>query len=251
MLLITNSYLTNNERLIRGIGPITLFLIQGLNMYIPKKYEEQSWEKLRQIILDNPLATIVTTDPNGKMMANHFPFYLHEDPETGNKYLHAHFAKKNPQVPFLENNDEVLVIFQSPSSYISPSYYPEKKRNEKFVPTWDFASVHITGKLKVIDDPEFVRRQLVSFTDQMEQERDSKWKVSDAPEPYLRVLQKAIFGLEILIESVESKFKFEQKMSDENVTGVISGLTQDGKNVVSNFVAISNGKETLSCPHAR
>lgn len=220
-------------------------------MYIPKKYEEQSWEKLKQIILDNPLGTVITTDSDGKIMANHIPFYLHEDPDTGEKFLHAHFAKKNPQAPLLEDNDNVLVIFQSPSSYISPSYYPEKKRTEKFVPTWDFASVHITGKLKVLDDAEFVHKQLNDFTDHMEQEREPKWKVSDAHEPYLKLMQKAIFGLVISIDDVQSKFKFEQKMSDENITGVIEGLAHDGKQVLSEFVSTSNDKEIYTCPHAK
>lgn len=220
-------------------------------MYIPKNYEEQSWEKLKQIILDNPLATIITIDAEGKIIANHFPFYLYEDPESGKKFLHAHFAKKNPQAPSLKDNDNVVVIFQSPSSYISPSYYPEKKRTEKFVPTWDFASVHITGKLRVIDEAEFVRKQLENFTDHMEQDREPKWKVSDAPEPYLKIMQKAIFGLEISIDDVQSKFKFEQKMSDENITGVIEGLAHDGKKEVSDFVSVSNGKEILTCPYAK
>lgn len=220
-------------------------------MYIPKKYENKSWEKLKQIILDNPLATIITVGDDGKVIANHFPFYLHEDPESGKKFLHTHFAKKNPQAPSLKANDNVVVIFQSPSSYISPSYYPEKKRTEKFVPTWDFASVHITGKLRVLDDPEFVRKQLENFTDYMERGRDPKWKVSDAHEPYIKILQKAIFGLEISIDDVQSKFKFEQQMSDENINGVVEGLAQDGKTEISDFVAVSNGKETLSCPYAK
>lgn len=186
------------------------------------------------------MATVITTDNNGKLIANHFPVYLYEDEETGKKYLHAHVAKKNHQIPSLTANDHVLVIFQSPDSYISPSYYPEKKKTHKFVPTWDFASLHIYGKLRIVDDFDFVRTQLERFSNQQELKRDQPWKLSDAPENYLKLLQKAITGLEIEICETECKYKFEQKMSRENIDGVVDGLADDGLGAVSGYVKLSN-----------
>lgn len=208
-------------------------------MYIPAHYNSESWEAKKRLIEEFPLATVITTD-NGKIIANHFPFLLREDQETGKKYLHAHVAKKNHQIPSLKENDHVLVIFQLPDSYISPSYYPEKQKTHKFVPTWDFASLHIYGKLKIIDDFDFVRDQLEHFSNQQELKRDEPWKLSDAPENYLKLMQKAITGLEIEIGESECKYKFEQKMSRENIDGVVEGLAQDGVDVVSGFVKEMN-----------
>lgn len=209
-------------------------------MYIPKKYLADDWETQAAIIKSYPLATVVTTDSDGKIIANHFPFFLNVDPETGKKTLQAHFAKANPQAPSLKEGKEVLVIFQSHDSYISPSYYPGKKETHKFVPTWDFAAVHVYGKSTVIDDAKWVRKQLNNFTDQNEKKREEPWKVDDAPEGYLAAMQKAIYGLEIDIERVEGKFKFEQKESTANVQGVIDGLKEDGVHEVSAFVKESN-----------
>lgn len=209
-------------------------------MYIPKHYNEESWDKKKQLIHDYPLATVVTVDTDGTPIANHFPFFLYEDKESGRKFLHAHVAKKNHQLPSLENNEKVLVIFKSDDSYISPSYYPEKERTHKFVPTWDFAALHIKGKLRVIDDFDFVRLQLNHFTDQQEAARECPWKVDDAPENYTRLMQKAITGLEIEITESACKFKFEQKMSEENIEGTIKGLACDGRHQVSNFVKECN-----------
>lgn len=205
-------------------------------MYIPNHYNIESWDKEKRLIQEFPLATVVTTDENGKVIANHFPFYLHEDPETGKKYLQAHIAKKNHQIPSLKDNESVLVIFQSPDSYITPSYYPEKAKTHKFVPTWDFASLHIYGKLRVVDDFDFVRAQLEHFTNQQESKRKVPWKVTDAPENYLKIMQKAITGLEIEILETECKYKFEQKMSRENIDGVIDGLEEDGSGEIAAFV---------------
>ncbi|OBA19168.1 negative transcriptional regulator [Metschnikowia bicuspidata var. bicuspidata NRRL YB-4993] len=209
-------------------------------MYIPQHYKEESWDKKRKLIQDYPLATVITIDADGTPVANHFPFYLHEDEETGKKFLQTHLAKKNHQLPSLQDNNKVLVIFQSANSYISPSYYPEKERTHKFVPTWDFASLHIKGKLRVIDDFDFVRSQLNHFTDQQEAGRECPWKVDDAPENYTRLMQKAITGLEIEVVESDCKFKFEQKMTRENVDGTINGLACDGLHQISNFVKECN-----------
>lgn len=212
---------------------------QQLKMYIPKHYNEDKWDQKELLIVHHPLGTLVTFE-NGRIIANHIPFYLHTDKETGKRYLQAHLAKKNHQLPSLQANEHVLVIFQSPDSYISPSYYPEKERTHKFVPTWDFASLHVYGKLRVVDDFDFVRQQLVNFTNQNEVGKEVPWKVSDAPEGYLKIMQKAITGLEIEIEETECKYKFEQKMSRENIDGVVNGLAKDGVSEVSHLVKQSN-----------
>ncbi|SGZ53015.1 CIC11C00000003952 [Sungouiella intermedia] len=209
-------------------------------MYIPAINRVDSWDEKKKLIQEYPLGTVVTTDADGKFIANHFPFFLHEDKETGKWYLQAHVAKKNHQVPSLTSNDNVLVIFQTPESYISPSYYPEKEKTHKFVPTWDFGSLHVHGKLRIIDDFDYVRRQLENFSSQQELKRETPWKLSDAPEGYLRIMQKAITGLEIEIGDTECKLKFEQKMSRENIDGVYNGLVEDGVPEVAEYVKQCN-----------
>ncbi|CAI5760369.1 unnamed protein product [Candida verbasci] len=208
-------------------------------MYIPKKYSESNWEQIEYLIKTYPLATVITTDKTGKIIANHIPFYLKEDGD--NYHLIAHIAKANPQLPSLEDNSNVLVIFQSNNTYITPNYYPGKQETHKYVPTWDFASAHIYGSSKIIDDFQFVRDQLNYLTNQQEAKKETdKWKVSDAPENYLNIMQKAITGLQISIESTECKFKFEQGMKENDINGVINGLKNDGKVDLSNLTKETN-----------
>lgn len=210
-------------------------------MYIPNHYSEDRWDQKKDLIIKYPLGTLVTTD-NGKIIANHIPFYLHIDEATGKKYLQAHIARKNHQLPSLTQNGHVLVIFQSHDSYITPSYYQTKQETHKVVPTWDFATLHVYGKSRIVDDVDFVRRQLDNFTAQNESPRENPWKVSDAPEKYVSLMQKAITGLEIEIEETECKYKFEQKMSRNDVDGVVEGLAKDGKSAVSEYVKTSNAE---------
>jgi transcriptional regulator len=208
-------------------------------MYIPAKYLEENWEYQKEVITNHPLATVITFSQDG-LIANHIPFVLAIDRETGKKYLHAHVAKKNHQIPALVSSEEVLVVFKSADSYITPTYYPTKQETHKVVPTWDFAAVHCYGKATIIDRKEWVRAQLDELTSQQEKERDVKWTVDEAPESHVNTLQKAICGLMIEITRIESKFKFEQKMPEQDVDGTIEGLAIDGKHEVSAFVKKCN-----------
>ena len=210
-------------------------------MYIPQKYHEESWEQQTLLIQRYPLGTIVTFE-KGKLIANHIPFVYVEDQVSKKKYLHAHIARVNHQVPSLIDNDHVLVIFTSLDSYVSPSFYPEKERTGKVTPTWDFAAVHVYGKLKIVQDDKFLHTQLDSLTKQEERVRPQPWNVDDAPEKYTATLKKVITGLQIEIIESECKYKFEQKMLRENVDGVVAGLAEQGKIEVSEFVRVCNAQ---------
>lgn len=206
-------------------------------MYIPVKYAANEWEKQESIIKEYPLATIITS-VDGELIANHIPFNLIE--RDNKKVLQAHITRSNHQRSSLVDNDNVLVIFKSDDSYIPPGYYPSKKETHKVVPTWDFASVHCYGKSTIIDSSEFLRSQHDSLSNQQENGRKEPWSVDQTPESYYKLLSKAIIGLEIEITRIEAKFKFEQKMKEPDVKGVINGLKEDNKPRISKFVKDCN-----------
>lgn len=209
-------------------------------MYIPKKYNESEWLKQEALIKAFPLATVITTNEDGKIIANHIPFLLRKDKSTDKVYLEAHIARVNHQLPSLSANDNVLIIFQSNDTYISPSYYPGKADTHKYVPTWDFASLHIYGSSKIVNDSQFVKDQLVAFTAQNEDPREVPWSLDEAPESYVRIMMKAITGLQIEIKNIECKYKFEQGHSSRDVKGVVDGLAEDKKHELSQFVKDAN-----------
>jgi transcriptional regulator len=69
----------------------------------------------------------------------------------------------------------VLVVFQGPSTYVTPSWYETKKETGKVVPTWNYAVVHARGKLVVRDDPAWLRAFLETLTDRHESGRAAPW----------------------------------------------------------------------------
>ncbi|KXJ88185.1 transcriptional regulator PAI 2-type [Microdochium bolleyi] len=139
---------------------------------------------------------------------------------------------------------EVLVLFTAaPHHYITPKWYTATKpATGKVVPTWNYAAAQVYGRLKVYYDsksPEsvaFLDRALRSLTDQCEgsvmgystdgkdSSKEKSWEVDDAPEPYVRLKQKNIIGIEIEITRLEGKFKMSQESVAGDVKGVAEGL---------------------------
>lgn len=224
--------------------------IKFVNMYIPTAYNVEDLQKQIQLIRDYPLGTLFSSkavskglfsswktngseQPDSDMCASHIPFFFVESPEGKHKLI-AHLSAKNQHADQLENVSKCLVTFQSTDSYISPSWYPLKEKTHKFVPTWNFAAVHVYGTPKIIrGDKEWLLRMLNILTDQEEGKRPegenfkAKWKVSDSPESFIDGKLKGIIGLEIDITHMESKFKFDQNSSQVNVDGVVSNLESE------------------------
>ena len=119
---------------------------------------------------------------------------------------------------------EVLVIFRGPDGYISPNWYPSKQETHREVPTWNYAVVHVHGRLRVIDDATWLRQLLERLTDRHEAGLPVPWHVSDAPEDHIEKMLRAISGLEISIDRIEGKFKLNQNHPAANRAGVVAGL---------------------------
>src|SRR6185312_6375986 len=106
---------------------------------------------------------------------------------------------------------EVLCIFQGPHAYISPSWYMAKVA----VPTWNYATVHVTGHARVETDPAVVRRILADTTAKHEAGLPQPWKL-ELPEDYMERMTKAIVGFSVEITRMEAKFKLGQNRSAED-----------------------------------
>jgi len=120
----------------------------------------------------------------------------------------------------------VLVIFRGADGYISPNWYPSKQQTHREVPTWNYAVVHVHGRLRVIEDAAWLRALLERLTDRHEAGQPAPWHVSDAPEDHIEKMLRAISGLEISIERIEGKFKLNQNHPAANRAGVVDGLRE-------------------------
>ena len=184
-------------------------------MYTPSYFRETRAEALHGLIREYPFATLVTHAADG-LTANHLPLELVDG------VLHGHVARGNELARM--DGTELLLIFQGPDGYISPNWYPTKHETGREVPTWNYAVVHVHGRLRVIDDAAWLRRLLETLTNHHEAGQPQPWQVSDAPADHIEKSLRAIVGIEIAIERIEGKFKLSQNHPDGNRAGVIEGL---------------------------
>lgn len=195
-------------------------------MYIPKHFEETRVEVLHQLIRQHAFAALVTLEPDG-LSANHIPFEVDPEPAPFGT-LRGHVARGNPLWKQAGADAEVLVIFQGPSSYITPSWYATKRQTAKVVPTWNYAIVHAYGRMQAVQDAAWLRKLLTRLTDHHESRRGEPWKLSDAPDEFIERQMQAIVGIEIPITRLIGKWKVSQNRPAADRAGVIAGLAQHG-----------------------
>jgi transcriptional regulator len=199
-------------------------------MYVPAHFREDRLPVLHDLIRTHGFATLVALGAEG-LVANHIPLEL----DAGNGplgTLRGHIARANPLWKTFRPEVEALAIFHGPHGYISPSVYATKQETGKVVPTWNYAVVHAYGPLRAIEDAAWLRRLVEHLTRRYEGERSDArgavpWQVSDAPEPYIEQMLKAIVGLELPIARLEGKWKVSQNRPPQDRVRVIADLRGD------------------------
>ena len=195
-------------------------------MYLPKHFEVSDPVRLREFMQAHPLATLVIADASG-LSADHIPLMVTSSDASGWK-LAGHVARANPLWKKAEAGIDCLAIFHGPQHYISPNWYATKKENGKVVPTWNYEVVHVQGRLRAVDDVEWLREFLQRLTETHEADQPKPWKVDDAPEEYLQRMLQAMVGLEIEIIGLIGKAKVSQNQPMANQESLIAALRQEG-----------------------
>lgn len=205
-------------------------------MYTPAHFAETRAEVQHALIAAHPLATLVNVS-DGALSANHIPMMI------VNGALHAHVARANPLWREADGKS-VLAVFQGPSAYISPRYYPSKKDHGKVVPTWNYAVVHVHGVLRAHDDVTWLGTLLNRLTDKHEAGASAPWAISDAPPDFIAQTMQHIVGIEIEITRIDAKWKVSQNRAARDRDGVAEGLTANSEAasaaLVRQFIAPEN-----------
>lgn len=192
-------------------------------MYQPVHFREDDPAVQHALIRAHPLGLLATMGSGG-LEANHIPFVL--DPKAG--LLQGHLARPNTQWQTFDPSVEALVVFQGPEAYITPSWYATKAETGKVVPTWNYAVVQVRGRMRAIEDRDWLRTQIDALTRAQEERREHSWHVADAPASYIEGQLKGIVGIEIAITRIEGKWKVSQNRPENDKVGVVAGLTASG-----------------------
>ena len=192
-------------------------------MYLPRHFALDDAAAVAQLVASQPLATLVWASADG-LGAEHLPLLWDRGSGDGaHGTLRGHVARANP-VWREAAQAEVLAVFHGPQAYVSPSWYPSKATNPKVVPTWNYVVAHLHGRLRIVEDPRWLRTLVSRLTDTHEASRAGRWQLSDAPADYIEQMLRAIVGIEIEVTRLRAKCKASQNRSASDRAGVADGL---------------------------
>ncbi len=188
-------------------------------MYVPAHFAADD-DAVTELLSSRRAADLVTVTEDG-LVATFLPFLY--DAAAGT--LRGHLARNNDQWsrPAV---GEALVIVHGPDAYISPNWYATKAEHGRVVPTWNYVTAHVYGRLIVHDDPEWLATLVRDLTDRHEATLATPWSVDDAPEKFVAGQLRAIVGVEIEISRIETKIKMSQNRPAADIDGVIGGLAE-------------------------
>ncbi len=193
-------------------------------MYNPSHFEETRTEVMHELMRQYPLATVIASTAAG-LVADHIPLQVVMTDEKKGKLI-GHVARANPLWQ-IDPETELLIVFQGAQCYISPNWYASKPSSGgKVVPTWNYAVVHVRGKLKALHEAHEILPILNALTQRHESSQAHPWSVNDAPPDYIEKLLGAIVGFEIDITHMQGKWKVSQNRLEQDRASTSAALMQ-------------------------
>lgn len=183
-------------------------------MYSPTHYKTEDRAFLLNFMRRYNFATLITAK-NDIPFATHLPFIVEEVKE--NLVLTSHLARANPQWKDFAGA-EVLVVFSEPHAYISPTWYEETLS----VPTWNYAAVHVYGKVNIFEEQIKVFEILEKMISAFDQKYFEQWQ--KLPFDFKSNLARGIVAFEIEAKDLQGKKKLNQSSSKQSRKNVIEQL---------------------------
>lgn len=196
-------------------------------MYRPQHFKVDDEAQLLHMADTIGVASLITAGPAG-LLTNEVPLLVEHDARR----LWGHLARPNTQLQELAQVDEVLVNFLGPSGYVSPNWYV----STGMVPTWNFVSIQIRGRVVMHDDADEVRDIVRRLSEKHEAQFSSPWTMDKVDEQQLQKMLSVIVGFHIEIDDIRGKYKLSQNRNQADHTGVINGLQSIGQHDLADLM---------------
>ncbi len=187
------------------------------SLYIPQAHLVEDRKLLDDFMEEFAFVDLVTSSP--ALRITHIPVLT--DRSAG-PYgtIHGHISRQNEQAKALDGSNEAVVVFRGPQGYISPAWY----ETAQAVPTWNFAVVHATGRLRPVTEPKKLHTFLARLIDKFEKYQGTDYDFSKLPDSYVDGMLSNIIGFQMQIELLEGKFKLGQDRSEADRQGILKNL---------------------------
>lgn len=195
-------------------------------MYLPKSFEMPDWQEIVHFVEQVRAADLVSINEQGEPISTLMPCIWNNREGTEGDYgtLYVHMARANKQWRSIREGSNGLAIFHGIQAYISPSNYEAKSTSGKVVPTWNYNSVQLSGKLFVSQDPDYLFKVVSELSRFHESSRETPWEISDAPPEYIADELQGIVAVTMHVTKVQAKTKMSQNRSEFDRSEVIKDL---------------------------
>lgn len=189
-------------------------------MYKLSYFTEEDTDKVIEFMKENSFA-VITGFGEQYPVASHIPLSV-EIKEDGKIFFYGHLMKKTDHHLAFEKNENVLVVFNGPHTYVSASWYT----NPQVASTWNYIAVHAKGKIKFTDE-EGTYQAIKAITNKYEG-TETPASFDKLPKEYVMKLIKAIVGFSIEVESFDNVFKLSQNHTEETRHSIAAHLQAKG-----------------------
>jgi transcriptional regulator len=196
-------------------------------------------EKDQQVVLDfirqHPFAFIAGCSEDGKPVATQIPVFI--DERAGKLFLSGHMMKNTDHHKAFMHNSNVLAVFTGAHTYVSASWYEDKKQGS----TWNYMSVHAKGVLKFLDEQALLD-VLKRTTNHFENNPYSGANFEDLPAEYVNSMAKAIIAFEVEILQIDNVFKLSQNRDEKSYHNIMEKL--DAQDAGGKYIAAEMKQRT-------
>lgn len=184
-------------------------------MYNPTRYKSEDTKEAFELMDRYPFATIISVNDNNPTIS-HLP--LTPKWQDDKIELIGHMARANFHWKILDKASSTFV-FHGPHTFITPMWYTENN-----VPTWSYSTVHLSGKITLIEDNEGLVECLKHLTNHTERLWPSGWDFFIPDNLSGDNLSKSIVGFKVIVDQINFKKKLSQNRSVTDRAGVLVGL---------------------------
>jgi len=196
-------------------------------MYVPAHFSMTA-EQVRTVLESGSAGDLVTVGPDGPD-ATYVPMLFDPASPTGDGQgsLIGHVSRVNDQ---WRSPGEALFILHGPDDFIEADWL--NTPGSANVPTWNYVTVHVYGRLVVHDDPAW----MLAAVQRLSAAHGDASVDAMGTEEVARLL-RAIVGVELVISRVDGKAKMSQNKTPAAVAQVIDGLRGSGGEATAEWMA--------------
>jgi transcriptional regulator len=171
---------------------------------------------------------LAVSEPSGAPHLAHVPFVVDGD------RVEMHLMRSNPVARATRDGAMARLAVQGPHGYVSPDWYGIEDQ----VPTWNYVSVHVTGRLEPLPQDD-LRGMLERLSDEFEERLAPKpvWKIDKVSDDVLARLMRIIQPFVLHIEDVDGTWKLAQHKPEAARLAAANGMEAAGLGAETSVLA--------------